>query len=401
MKRMPAYGPQPHTKSFHERSPQIANNVSPCNPLQRVKSTRNHQGLVAGRLVLLFCGMALLIGGITYGYSQMLPAWPQPAGDWQLSNAMASMSGLPSATVLLQSNTLSQASALSTTLPALPLGQPNDKLTQSIKALLAKQDASLTAHVFILNIDDGQWVSINGDTPVASASVIKLPLLLAYLQHLDAGHLQSNDQWLYEPIHQASGSGDLQYKHPGGLYDSVDIVTRMIQSSDNTATNMVLDNLGGTSAINRQLEAWGLRQTIVRNWLPDLKGTNTISPQEMAQILYTLLETNTLSEATRAQALDILTHVHNGRLIPQGLTPEVRKQLVIAHKTGDIGSSLGDMAWIKLPSGQRYLLCVQVERPRNDGNAKPLIQQLSALVYTAMTNQATTPQAVTALPTAP
>jgi beta-lactamase class A len=122
----------------------------------------------------------------------------------------------------------------------------------------------------------------------------------------------------------------------------------------------------------------------------------------MAQILYTLFETKTLSEATRATALDILTHVHNGRLIPQGLTPEVRKQLVIAHKTGDIGSSLGDMAWVKLPSGQRYLLCVQVERPRNDGTAKPLIQQLSLLVYNAMASQALATQpSLTSLPTAP
>jgi beta-lactamase class A len=260
MQRMPAYGPQPHTDRTTRRLPRVTDN--PTQLTRRLKPEGASQGVVARRLVLLLSVVALLVGGVTYGYSQILPDWTQPAVDWQLSGTLASVSGLPSVALLSGTPEASSSPLSATTtelagpslaLPALPLTTQNEGLTQSIKALLAQQSPGLVAHVFVVNLNDGQWVNIQGDTPVASASVIKLPLFLAYLQQLDAGLIQPNEPWLYEPLHQASGSGELQYKPPGGTYPSLDIATRMMQASDNTATNMVLDKLGGASAINRPI----------------------------------------------------------------------------------------------------------------------------------------------------
>jgi beta-lactamase class A len=57
------------------------------------------------------------------------------------------------------------------------------------------------------------------------------------------------------------------------------------------------------------------------------------------------------------------------------------KDAVISHKTGDIGSSLGDAGLIDMPNGKRYVAAVMVKRPHNDPQARELIQKISREIY--------------------
>ncbi len=45
----------------------------------------------------------------------------------------------------------------------------------------------------------------------------------------------------------------------------------MITISDNTATKMLIEKLGGKQYLNQRFQAWGLEHTYIRNWLGDLK----------------------------------------------------------------------------------------------------------------------------------
>ncbi|NJM77207.1 MAG: serine hydrolase, partial [Acaryochloridaceae cyanobacterium RU_4_10] len=67
-------------------------------------------------------------------------------------------------------------------------------------------------------------------------------------------------------------------------------------------------------------------------------------------------------------------------LLPQGLG----KGATIAHKTGDIGSVVGDAGLIEIPNGQRYVATVMVKRPHNDPRAQELIRQISRVTYQAL-----------------
>lgn len=160
----------------------------------------------------------------------------------------------------------------------------------------------------------------------------------------------------------------------------------MIQSSDNTCTNMLLNRLGGMERLNSMFEAYGLGQTRVNNWLPDLKGTNVISMRDMATVLFNLSESSMLTEPSRREAFEILLGTHNRRLIPALLPPKTP----VAHKTGDIGTALGNAGIVFLPNGQKYILAIQVERPFNDYAAKEMIQNISKLIYDDLTGNSPT-----------
>lgn len=72
----------------------------------------------------------------------------------------------------------------------------------------------------------------------------------------------------------------------------------------------------------------------------------------MADMLYNIDENDKfLTEASRTKMLDYMGHVHNNRLIQAGISPDA----VFLHKTGDIGSMLGDAGIVIAPNGKNIL----------------------------------------------
>ena len=77
-----------------------------------------------------------------------------------------------------------------------------------------------------------------------------------------------------------------------------------------------------------------------------------------------------------------MSHVKNDRLIPQGLG----KGATFLHKTGDIGSMLGDAGIVYMPNGKKYIVVIMAKRPYNSPLGKQFIQQASKLIYEGMLN---------------
>jgi beta-lactamase class A len=151
----------------------------------------------------------------------------------------------------------------------------------------------------------------------------------------------------------------------------------MIAISDNTATNMIIKRLGGIEKLNQRFEDWGLRATTIRNPLPDLEGTNTTSPKDLATLMGAVDRGELMSLRSRDRLLEIMRQTVTNTL----LTPGLGKGATIAHKTGDIGSLVGDIGLIDMPSGKRYIAAVMVKRKHNDRNAQELIRQMSKITY--------------------
>ncbi|NET52140.1 MAG: serine hydrolase, partial [Merismopedia sp. SIO2A8] len=192
----------------------------------------------------------------------------------------------------------------------------------------------------------------------------------------------------------ATGSGDMQYQQPGTQYTALEVITKMIAISDNTASNMIIARLGGAEALNQQFRSWGLATTAIRNLLPDLEGTNTTSPREIARLMSIVNQGQLLSLRSRDRLLDIMRQTQNDSLLPQGLG----NGATIAHKTGNIGSVLADVGIVDMPTGKRYLIAVMVKRPHDDASAQKLIRDISRTAYDYFNEPRTTPN-TTSMPT--
>lgn len=260
--------------------------------------------------------------------------------------------------------------------PAFSLNKKLTPLEEKLVKLQAKY-SHLESGAFFVDLDNGSYVDFNSSTTFSAASTIKIPVLIAFFQDVDAEKIYLDEKLTMDKEVIGGGSGNMQYQKPATQFTALETATRMIVISDNTATNMLIRRLGGAQALNERFQSWGLEVTTIRNPLPDLEGTNTTSPRDLGYLLARINNGELLSLKSRDRLLDIMQQTKTKTLLPQGLEQEA----VIAHKTGDIGSVLGDAGIVDMPTGKRYLGAVLVKRPHNDYNARTLIQEISRTAY--------------------
>ena len=114
--------------------------------------------------------------------------------------------------------------------------------------------------VYAKDLKSGATVAINADTPVPTASVIKLPIMIEAMYQVKAGKLHLDDKVTVTKDDQVGGSGVLNALQPGLQLTLEDAITLMIITSDNTAANLVMDRVG-IPAVNDRLTAMGLKNT--------------------------------------------------------------------------------------------------------------------------------------------
>ncbi|PIG95481.1 serine hydrolase [Gloeocapsopsis sp. IPPAS B-1203] len=258
----------------------------------------------------------------------------------------------------------------------LKLTQEMSSLKTTVEQLAAKQK-NLLPGVFFVDLDTGGYLDVNGNTTFAAASMIKVPLLVAFFQDVDAGKIRLDESLTLKKELIGGGSGDMQYKPLETKFTALETATKMIVISDNTATNLLIERMGGVAALNERFLSWGLTATQIRNLLPDLEGTNTTSPKDLAHLMALVNEGDLMSMRSRDRMLDIMQRTVTNTLLPRGLG----EGATIAHKTGDIGSLVGDVGLVDMPNGKRYIAVAMVKRPHNDGRAQELIRQISRAAY--------------------
>ena len=237
---------------------------------------------------------------------------------------------------------------------------------------------NLTPKVFYIDIDTGKYVSVEGTETIAAASTIKLPILLAFFEEVDAGRIDPNQTLAIQPEQIAEGSGDMQLSAPGTQFTALEVATQMIVSSDNTATNMMIDLLRGKEILNARFQKQGLEKTVLNAPLPDLEGTNTTSARDLVHTMLLISQGEELTMRSRDRILNILNRTRNKSLLANG---PIEQGALTYNKTGDIGAVLGDVALVDLPNGKRYAIAALVERPINDGRAQELIRRISGQTY--------------------
>ena len=139
------------------------------------------------------------------------------------------------------------------------------------------------AGVFVTDQSTGRYVDLNGHEAFPGI-MIKVPVYVALLSAIDRGTVKPGSDRIRQDL-ITGGSGWLQWRPAGSKISVRETAELMIIISDNTATNMLIDLLGGKEALNREFQQWGLEHTRINNWLGDFEGTNTTSPYDLVYLL--------------------------------------------------------------------------------------------------------------------
>ncbi len=255
---------------------------------------------------------------------------------------------------------------------------------------IIKESPDLEASAFLIFTDEKEHAEINSDTLLPAASSIKVPILIVLLSMLDSGEILWNERLTLTQEVIASGSGWMAYENIGKEFPIFEVASEMIRVSDNTATNLLIQRIGGIDLLNTRLNQLGLKNTKVNNYLPDLKGTNLTTTKDLS-IAMALVDTGYfLNARSRDIFREIMSTSQTNSLIPKGIlkglgkgTNDIDYNLsvngyFIYNKTGDIGISYSDTGLIQTPYNSRAIASFIIKGPFNDPRSPQMIRNLSA-----------------------
>lgn len=234
------------------------------------------------------------------------------------------------------------------------LAQQDAALQSQLQALAAPYQGKVA--LYATDLRSGKTVSLNADTPMPTASVIKLTILFDALKQIQAGKASLADRLVLTKANQVGGSGVL------GLFDTPltvtlkDALTMMVVVSDNTATNMVIDRLG-LQNVDAEIRAIGLKDTYLykKVFMPPPASAPADQPQfglgkttarEMAAVMQHFATCDAFPKPLCDTALAMLKNQTDRDAIPRYLG-----DLVIANKTGAVNESRNDVAIVYAKNG--------------------------------------------------
>lgn len=254
--------------------------------------------------------------------------------------------------------------------------------------------------LYAKNLDSGATYALRADEPVRTASTIKLAIMIECFAEAAEGKLKLTEPLTLTHGEKVSGSGILEDLSDGDRLPIRDMIDLMIVLSDNTATNLILNRIGG-NAVNARMAKLGLTQTRVmrkilgdRNDLkpvptgitdegakPENKkwGIGRSSPHEMVMLLEKLYRGELVSRDASQEMIAILKKQRDLDDMGRDM-----KDVEIAHKTGALDALRSDVGIIYSKRGPIAMAITVDDMPEQnwtpDNPGSLLISSLSEIL---------------------
>ena len=228
-------------------------------------------------------------------------------------------------------------------------------LEAALSPLISRHEGRVS--IAIRHLESDVEYRHNADRPMPTASLCKLPVMIETYRQAAAGDVDLKQTIELRDEDKVPGSGILTpHFSARARFSLEDAVRLMIAYSDNTATNLVLDNIG-LRATSDTMVKWGLPQTKIHakvyrrdtSVFPERSqkfGLGSTTASEMLTLLMRLHR----QELVNADVCEkILNHLHAcqddsklARFLPGGIK--------IAHKGGAVNKVRCDAGIIFLPN---------------------------------------------------
>lgn len=250
-------------------------------------------------------------------------------------------------------------------------------MKQTITRILQK--APYKVHMFVKDCKTEHFfISEKLEDPFSSASLIKVPILFAVLNYVESNNLSLEQEIKIAPEEWVDFSVISEQRlEQSTIYE---LLVWMIITSDNTATNVLIDFLG-MDTLNQYFRQIGLLQTTIQRKMMDFerlaKGfDNTTTARDMALLFARIYRRDLLSSAFSEVAIGILSRQRVYESLKRYLVDDVK----VAHKTGGLDTVDHDVG-IVYNSSRDYLIGVFVTEVTSNDHARQLIGRISKVVY--------------------
>ena len=260
---------------------------------------------------------------------------------------------------------------------------PEQKWAALEKAIdLKLRDFTGTAGIVIKDLASGRTIERNAERLFPSASMVKVPIMVACLKAAADGRLSLQDTLKLKSADKTSGSGHLRAERSGTPLTIEKLLQVMVTESDNTAANMLIDHLG-MDELNATFRELGLIHTNLARKMMDFRSRsngieNYTTPNEMAEILEKIYRGTCAGSEVSASCLTLL----KAQKVNNRISRYLPRTVEFAHKTG-LEQTVCHDAGILYTENGNVLVCVLTEGDSGAIIAERWIGRIGQVIYRA------------------
>lgn len=214
------------------------------------------------------------------------------------------------------------------------IGAKQEKLTSDftsqLPGIIEKRVAGLEGYYsyYLHDLSEEEGVS-GSNKQMLSASTIKLFILEAAFSQVKRHELELNAPYELADADKVSGTGSMQEAPEGTRYTNASLLTLMIIDSDNTATNIMIDRLGGLEKISDYILDRGYGETVLARKMSDMGAIsqgkeNYTSVDDVGRLMSKLARKELVGINEDEKMLEILSNGKNhdklAKYIPNTMT---------------------------------------------------------------------------------
>lgn len=231
------------------------------------------------------------------------------------------------------------------------------------------------------NLGSARTLAYRADDMFATCSTFKAYVAAQILRKDQLGELKLSDEVYIDPKLFVPVASPMTEPNLGGWMSLSDLCAAAVRQSDNTATNLMLEILGGPPSVTEFARSVGDDRTWMVRWETELNTAypgdprDTTSPRAMGTGFRNMLTGDTFDEPHRAQLEEWMRTIVTGDTriragLPAGWTIADKTGAGDYASTNDIGVAFG-------PAGERLVLAVMT-RTRSDDPKAPALNALIA-----------------------
>ncbi len=238
------------------------------------------------------------------------------------------------------------------------------------------------AGIVVKDLSSGWKIEINGSQVFPAASLIKIPIMAACFQAAEEGRIALDAKVALDQDDITPGSGKLKAMPEGTVCTVEQLIELMIEESDNTAANILIEKLT-PGYLNSFFREQGLRSTSLARKMMDFSRRgqgveNYTSTGDIAMMLERMYRGGCVNARVSEKCMQVLLRQKMKDRIPKRLP----KETPVAHKTGLERYICHDAGVVYTPEGD-FLICV-LTKSRSKGGyraMKDFIAKTALAVY--------------------
>lgn len=253
------------------------------------------------------------------------------------------------------------------------------KLKEKVEQMKQQSNISEMA-VYLRDLNNGPWIGVDEDKNFSPASLLKIPVMIAYYAEAERNPSILNQKVIYTGTTNFNANENIKPSNAiekGKEYTINELIRRMIVYSDNDAMAILVEKLP-LSIQDKVYQDLGLT-------IPGVKGLEDfMTVREYASFFRILYNASYLSREYSQKALELLSEVDFDNGIRAGVPSKIR----VANKFGERNfqgrKQLHDCGIVYYPNNP-YLLCI-MSRGDDFSEMAQSIKEVSALVYREFDN---------------